>query len=66
MQTTLTIGPYAIRIDYDEELAQYAGVVVNRPYRVRLTAATHERLRVRFENLFFSYFGVRSAEPVLP
>ena len=62
MQVTKKIGQYSIGIDYDEELALYAGTVVNRPYRVRLTAPTREQLEARFERLFIRYIGVRPAE----
>jgi hypothetical protein len=62
MQATRKIGQYSIGIEYDEELALYAGTVVNRPYRVRLTAPTREQLEARFERLFVRYIGVRPAE----
>jgi hypothetical protein len=62
MQATRKIGQYSIGIDYDEELALYAGTVVNRRYRVRLTAPTREQLEARFERLFVRYIGVRPAE----
>ena len=61
MQSTIKIGPYTIRIDYDDELDLYRSTVVNRPYRVRLTAPTRELLTVRLERLFAHYFGVQPA-----
>ncbi|MPY69880.1 MAG: hypothetical protein GEU92_07330 [Alphaproteobacteria bacterium] len=62
MHATRKIGQYSIGIDYDEELALYTGTVVNRPYRVRLTAPTREQLEARFERLLVRYIGVRPGE----
>tara|TARA_R110000787_G_scaffold92663_11_gene194712 strand:- start:138 stop:323 length:186 start_codon:yes stop_codon:yes gene_type:complete len=61
MQATLKIGEFSIRMDFDEALDMYAGVVVNHPYGVRLTAATREQLVSRFERLFVSYMGLQAA-----
>lgn len=62
MLATRKIGQFSIGIDYDEELALYAGTVVNRRYGVRLTAPTPDQLEARFERLLVRYIGVRPAE----